>query len=80
MIKTGMLAKSLAGHDKEMVYFIQSVDNTFVYLVDGRIRTIERPKKKKIKHIQVISQINPVEDLRNETIKKIIKEYKKSCK
>ena len=32
---------------------IKEVDDTYVYLVDGRIRTLVHPKKKKKKHVQI---------------------------
>ena len=38
-IKTGMLAKSKAGHDSGKVYVIMDYDHAYVYLVDGEIRT-----------------------------------------
>ena len=49
----GMTAVSLAGHDKGKTYVILSADENYVYLVDGSIRTLQNPKKKKIKHVQV---------------------------
>ena len=45
----GMLAKSKAGHDAGKVYVIIDVDETYVYLADGRIRTLGHLKKKKKK-------------------------------
>ena len=50
----GMLAKSLAGHDKEKIYVIISIEENHIFLVDGVARTLDRPKKKKKKHIQII--------------------------
>ena len=52
----GMLAKSKAGHDKDTVYVIYKLDEAYVYLVDGKLKTIEKPKKKKYKHIQIINK------------------------
>ena len=49
----GMTAVSLAGHDKGKTYVIFSADENYVYLVDGSIRTLQNPKKKKLKHVQV---------------------------
>ncbi|WP_461809654.1 KOW domain-containing RNA-binding protein [Faecalimonas sp.] len=74
--EVGMLAKSKAGHDKENVYVLIDMDNSYVYLADGRIRTLEKPKKKKYKHVQIIREINkdiPVTD--NVAIKRILKLY-----
>ena len=45
--EAGMLARSKAGHDKAQMCIIKEVDDTYVYLVDGRIRTLGHPKKKK---------------------------------
>ena len=49
-------AKSLAGHDKETVYIIKKMDSEYAYLTDGKNKLIDSPKKKKIKHIQVIKK------------------------
>lgn len=54
----GMLAFSKAGHDKDRVYMIIDQDETFVYLCDGRLRTVDKPKRKKYKHIQIIKKIS----------------------
>ena len=47
--EVGMLAKSLAGHDFGKLYVIIKVDSEYVYLVDGIIRTVDKPKRKKKK-------------------------------
>lgn len=80
-IVAGMLAKSLAGHDENSIYYINSVDTEYVYLVDGRLRKLSNPKRKKKKHIQVIKTIYNIEETgndvtRNNEIKKLIKQYK----
>lgn len=85
-IVAGMLAKSLAGHDKDNIYYIERVEGELVYLIDGSLRTLEKPKRKNRKHIQVIYNIEETENLiadnnvNNEQIKKLIKEYKKEHK
>ena len=56
--ETGMLVRSLAGHEKDRLYIIIRQDEEYVWLVDGRNRTMEKPKKKKKKHIQVIHRIS----------------------
>ena len=45
-IVKGMFARSLAGHDKGKLYVISDVQEPYVFLVDGKIRTANRPKKK----------------------------------
>lgn len=48
----GRLAISRAGHDKDVLYVVVAQEGDFVYLCDGRLRTPEKPKKKRLKHIQ----------------------------
>lgn len=50
----GELATSKAGHDKDRLYMIVGEEGECVYLCDGRLRSVEHPKKKKKKHIQII--------------------------
>ena len=73
-IKKGMLAKSKAGHDKGRVYVICNVDNAYVYLVDGNIRTLSNPKKKKIKHINKTNTLLEFdENVSNSDVRKMLK-------
>ena len=82
--KIGEFAKSKAGHDKEEIFIIINKEEEYVYLVDGKSRILDKPKKKKIKHIQVINQIDEELQrkletnliLRDEDIKRAIKSYK----
>ena len=50
-------AVSKAGHDKGMLYCIIAETPDAYLLCDGRIRTVERPKKKNKKHVQLIKHI-----------------------
>ena len=52
----GMFATSKSGHDKDSLYIILREEAEYVYVVDGKIRTLERPKKKNKKHIQIIKK------------------------
>lgn len=56
--RPGMLAKSLAGHDQNKVYVIIREDETCVFLCDGKNRTLDNLKKKKKKHVQLISKMS----------------------
>ena len=83
---TGFLASSKAGHDKDTIYVIIKEDTEYVWLADGKIKTVEKPKKKRKKHIQVIryfyneemrfalSEGKKVSDLE---IVMVLKDYKK---
>ncbi|GFI04905.1 MAG: hypothetical protein HFI44_10265 [Lachnospiraceae bacterium] len=68
---TGMFAISKAGHDKGQMYVIIREEGEFAYLVDGRIRTTDHPKKKKKKHLQMVKtdlDENLLEKIRNRNI------------
>ena len=53
----GKLAISKSGHDKGQLYVIVGEDERNVYLADGVLKTIDRPKKKNKKHVQPILRI-----------------------
>ena len=74
----GMLATSKAGHDRDSVYVIIQEDGEYIYLADGQGRTVDRPKRKNKKHIQIIKKVRLLESgsgFDDLEIKKIIKAY-----
>lgn len=54
---TFTMAKSIAGHDKTEVYVVIREDGDAVYLANGKNRTVTSPKRKKLKHLQLIKNI-----------------------
>ena len=52
----GMFAISKAGHDKGRMYLVVGQEKDLVLLADGKTRTMENPKRKKTKHIQIIKK------------------------
>ena len=82
----GFLASSKAGHDKDKIYVIIKEDAEYVWLADGRIKTVSNPKKKRKKHIQIIKYFNNEEiqskllegkEISDLEIMMILKKYKK---
>ena len=77
----GMLAWSRAGHDIGQLYVIMAVEDEYVFLTDGRLKHVEKPKKKKKKHIQVMRKIpqgleNMSEkSIKNEDIRRVIRRF-----
>ena len=47
-----MFARSLAGHDKGKLYIVLDTENNRILLTDGKLRPLEKPKKKNRIHIQ----------------------------
>lgn len=74
--KKGLLVKSKAGHDKGQIYVIADADDSYVYLTNGENRPLDKLKKKKRKHVQLINLPNNLEKADNVQIRKIIWKYK----
>ena len=80
-LKAGMLVESRAGHDKGNLYILTDIDDRFIYVCDGHVRTVDRPKKKKEKHIAKKSGVPEIiaqklidrKAVTNEDIKRVIK-------
>lgn len=51
----GHIVISLAGRDKGRPFYVLKTEENFVYLSDGSLRKIENCKKKKRKHVRVVS-------------------------
>ena len=53
-VKSGDLVLSLTGRDKGGCFLVLSVENDFVYIVDGKVHKIQKPKRKNVKHVKTI--------------------------
>ena len=52
-LEIGTVVKSLKGRDKDKYFCVVCIENEYVYLCDGKERKLKKPKRKKIKHIQI---------------------------
>ncbi len=79
-LEVGNFVVSTAGHDLGNYYVIINKDDEYIYLVDGKIKRINRPKKKKRKHIRKINYVDPslTELIKNSTVRD--EEIKRSIK
>jgi ribosomal protein L14E/L6E/L27E len=50
-VEAGRVVISRAGRDKGRLMAVLRIEGDYAYLVDGKERTLEKPKKKKIKHV-----------------------------
>ncbi len=79
-----IFAKSLQGHDKDTLYLVVEENDNQVILTDGKSHSLEKPKRKNPKHIQIIKDIpdeviaerDKFEKLTNERVAFLIKKYK----
>lgn len=57
-IKIGQVAKSKSGRDKNRVFLVcEILENDYVNVVDGKLRKLDKPKKKKIKHLSFYNEV-----------------------
>lgn len=49
---------SVAGHDKGMLFYVIDTDGVYVSLANGKERTVEKPKRKKTKHVRKLPREN----------------------
>lgn len=75
-------AKSLSGHDRNRIYLVKEKDDKYVFLVNGTTRPLTAPKKKSLKHVQLIKNV-PIEieeilsgSLTDLEVKRAVKLYK----
>ncbi|NLG52457.1 MAG: RNA-binding protein [Clostridiales bacterium] len=55
-IDLGDIVLSLSGRDKKRLFFVLKTQSGFAWLADGRMRKIENPKKKNLKHLKLVSK------------------------
>ena len=49
---------SMAGRDKGGLFYVLRVEDGYAYLVNGKQRTMENPKRKKLKHLRFAARID----------------------
>jgi ribosomal protein L14E/L6E/L27E len=54
-IKSAFIVKSLAGRDHDRLFVVLGVEPDFALLADGRLRKVQKPKRKKLKHISFVA-------------------------
>ncbi len=62
MYSKGQVVYSKSGRDKRRPFIVVDSDEQYVYLVDGDLRKLEKPKKKKFMHVQIVNVV--IEDIK----------------
>ncbi len=82
-IRKSDIVLSVAGHDKGNLFFVIAKDGEFLLLADGKGRKLEKPKRKKIKHVRFQGQsesraaqkLKNGEKVLNSELRKALAEY-----
>ncbi len=57
-LEKGDIVRSLAGRDRGKLFYVVETDGEYVTIADGKGRRLEKPKRKKQKHVQKVSHID----------------------
>ncbi|MCI9086453.1 MAG: RNA-binding protein [Clostridia bacterium] len=82
-IVEGSIVRSIAGRDKGSLFIVISREGDYVYLANGELRKVDRPKRKKLKHLQgtksvsefVQNKLAAVGKVTNSEVRKALAEF-----
>ena len=82
-IVEGSIVRSIAGRDKGSLFIVISREGDSVYLANGELRKVDRPKRKKLKHLQgtksvsefVQNKLAAVGKVTNSEVRKALAEF-----
>ena len=82
-VKIGTVVRSKAGRDKGDLFIVLRTENNYAYIANGILRKVERPKKKKLMHLQPTNFVSPLiaelfeasEEVENFQVRKALAEY-----
>lgn len=83
-MEAGSIVISKAGRDIGKRFIVLKIDAEYAYLSDGDLRKVDKPKKKKIKHIQKTNSISQLvkaklesgELIENFQIRQVLSDFK----
>lgn len=79
-IQKGSFVYSRMGHDKDSLFIVTDcTDDGYVLLADGMTRKVQKPKRKKVIHIELTTlQSIDITDLTNKKAAAAVKKYKQA--
>ncbi len=73
-LKIGMVVCATAGKEKDSFYVVTQLDGNAVYLADGKHRTLEKPKRKNVRHIRPTSTVWELDGLTDRALRRKLQE------
>lgn len=82
-MKAGDIVKSLSGRDENGYFLVINADDGYAVIADGKTRTLNKPKRKNLKHVETVmknalpeiaERINRGEPVGNEVLRKAIRD------
>lgn len=74
----GMVVRSAAGRDQGGFFAVLSADGVYAVICDGKRRSLDHPKKKKLKHLAPTNTVVPEPSMEtNREIRKALAPFQK---
>ena len=82
-VTAGMIVRSKAGRDKGDLFIVLRTEDNYAYIANGILRKVERPKKKKLMHLQLSGYVSSLikdkleaaKEVENFEVRKALAEY-----
>lgn len=74
-IQKGSIVRALAGRDKGGFFVVLDTEGSFALIADGKRRRIQRPKRKKLKHLAPTNTVYNGSTQTNPQIRKALREF-----
>ncbi len=76
----GTVVISKAGRDKGNFFIVLKTEDNYAYIADGHLRRVDRPKKKKLRHLQLTNYVSErilssEQEITNSEVRKALAEY-----
>lgn len=79
----GIIVRSKAGRDKGDLFIVLKTEGEFAFIANGELRKVDRPKKKKLKHLQktgyvtefIRNKLETAGKVTNSELRKALAEY-----
>lgn len=63
MLEVGSVVRSIAGHDKHRYYMIVGSEGLNAFIADGKMRKLENPKRKNVKHLRKTNKVIELDEI-----------------
>lgn len=60
MVQLGQVVYSISGRDAGHYFIVVDIDGKFVYICDGKLRTLNKVKRKNARHLNAADEINDI--------------------
>ena len=76
----GMLAYSKCGRDRKRLFcVVEAIDSEFVLIADGRLHRLDKPKKKRLKHLSFVTDAKITHLQSDKELYRLITEFENSA-